>query len=136
MEGGDLYYAVVENDAEKLTALLELGGDVNQFYEDTMNISSKSLLHVCCGKGHVECLKVLISHGAQLTLRDKWGQTPLMYCVSIQFPDLAKLLLEADAELVKCTQDRFGKSPLHLAVDTGNGRACKAPSGIRSRHQH
>lgn len=54
---GCLYYAVVENNVEKLTELLEHGANVDEFYEDAMNISSKSLLHVCCGKGNVECLK-------------------------------------------------------------------------------
>lgn len=42
-----------------------------------------------------------------------------MYSVSIQFPEIAKVLLEADAELVKC-QDKFGKSPLHCAVEAGS----------------
>ncbi|CAL1545329.1 unnamed protein product [Lymnaea stagnalis] len=119
MDSGSLYHAVVENNVDRLIELLEQGGNVDEFYEDTMNISSKSLLHICCGKGHTECLKVLIQHGAQLTVRDKWGQTPLMYSVSIQFPEIAKVLLDADAELVKC-QDKFGKSPLHCAVETGS----------------
>ncbi|XP_059141911.1 serine/threonine-protein phosphatase 6 regulatory ankyrin repeat subunit C-like [Physella acuta] len=42
-----------------------------------------------------------------------------MYSVAIQFPEIAKTLLDADAELVKC-QDKFGKSPLHCAVESGN----------------
>lgn len=57
MDDGSLYYAVIENNVARLTELLQQGGNVDEFYEDTMNISSKSLLHVCCGKGNVECLK-------------------------------------------------------------------------------
>ncbi|BFZ06186.1 hypothetical protein BsWGS_09225 [Bradybaena similaris] len=119
MDDGSLYYAVIENNVARLTELLQQGGNVDEFYEDTMNISSKSLLHVCCGKGNVECLKVLIEHGAQLDVRDKWGQTPLMYSVIIQFPEVTKVLLDANADLVTC-QDRYGKAPLHCAVEAEN----------------
>ncbi|XP_012937258.2 serine/threonine-protein phosphatase 6 regulatory ankyrin repeat subunit A [Aplysia californica] len=119
MESGDLYFAVAENKPDRLNELLEQGGNVDEFYDDMMNISSKSLLHVCCGKGHIDCLKVLIAHGAQLDVRDKWGQTPLMYSATIQFTEIAQTLLEADSELVQ-GQDRFGKSPLHCAVDVGS----------------
>ena len=57
MDDSDLYHAVADNDPARLHTLLAQGGDVDVFFEDTMNISSKSLLHVCCGKGHIECLK-------------------------------------------------------------------------------
>ena len=57
MDESHLYHAVADNDPAKLHKLLTQGGDVDVFFEDTMNVSSKSLLHVCCGKGHIECLK-------------------------------------------------------------------------------
>ncbi|GFN75725.1 ankyrin repeat domain-containing protein 1 [Plakobranchus ocellatus] len=116
---GQMYFAVTDNDPARLQELIRSGGDVDQFYEDVTNISTKSLLHVCCGRGHVQCLRILIENGAKLDVRDDWGQTPLMYSVSIQFPEAAQVLLEAEPELINC-QDRFGKSPLHCAVSAGS----------------
>ena len=54
---GQMYFAVTDNDPVKLAELIRTGGDVDQFYDDVTNISSKSLLHVCCGRGHVQCLR-------------------------------------------------------------------------------
>ncbi|KAK3720476.1 hypothetical protein RRG08_058364 [Elysia crispata] len=116
---GQMYFAVVNNDAVRLVELIRGGGDVDQFYDDVTNISSRSLLHVCCGRGHVQCLRTLIEHGAKLDVRDDWGQTPLMYSITIQFPEAAQVLLEANPDLIYC-QDRFGKSPLHCAVAAGS----------------
>ncbi|GFR96378.1 ankyrin repeat domain-containing protein 1 [Elysia marginata] len=116
---GAMYFAVINNDPARLAELVREGGDVDQFYDDVTNISSKSLLHVCCGRGHVTCLRILIENGATLDVRDDWGQTPLMYSITIQFPEAAQVLLEADPDLIHC-QDRFGKSPLHCAVATGS----------------
>ncbi|RUS69962.1 hypothetical protein EGW08_022279 [Elysia chlorotica] len=51
-----MYFAVVNNDAAGLAQMIADGGDVDQFYDDVTNVSSRSLLHVCCGRGHVQCL--------------------------------------------------------------------------------
>lgn len=52
-----LYNAIDENNLVCLRQLLEQGANVDQFYEDDQNISSKSILHIACGKGRTECVK-------------------------------------------------------------------------------
>lgn len=52
-----LYNAVSANDVVELQQLLELGASPDQFYDDDHNISSKSILHIACGKGHTECVR-------------------------------------------------------------------------------
>ena len=57
-----IYNAVQSNDPDLLKRLLETGGDVNEFYQDLTLISDKSILHMCCEKGRVECVKVGIEY--------------------------------------------------------------------------
>lgn len=54
----DMYHAVESNDPLALRRLLNAGGDVNAFYQDMTLISAKSILHMCCEKGRIECVKV------------------------------------------------------------------------------
>ncbi|XP_025078559.1 serine/threonine-protein phosphatase 6 regulatory ankyrin repeat subunit B-like isoform X2 [Pomacea canaliculata] len=121
-----LYNAIDENNLVCLRQLLEQGANVDQFYEDDQNISSKSILHIACGKGRTECVKILLEAGAMADIRDKWGQTPLMYCICVQFLDTAGILLDhlgASATEIVNNQDRFGKSALHSAAETNNVEA-------------
>ena len=57
MEAASLYYAVVNNNVAELERLLREGADADVFYEDDMDFSSTSLMHVCCGKAKMDCLK-------------------------------------------------------------------------------
>ncbi|ESP04939.1 hypothetical protein LOTGIDRAFT_109659 [Lottia gigantea] len=84
-----------------------------------MNISTKSILHVCCAKGRCEMVKLLLNSGAFIHVRDKWGQTALMYCMVCQFVEVAEILLMNDSSVAD-DQDSFGKSALHIAVESGN----------------
>ena len=52
-----LFYAVSEDDVGKLKQLLEEGVSADTFYDDEHNISSKSILHIACGKGRTECVE-------------------------------------------------------------------------------
>ncbi|KAK6194895.1 hypothetical protein SNE40_000431 [Patella caerulea] len=115
---GQLYHAADDDDLERFRELVHMGADVDESYEDHMNISTKSILHVCCGKGRVEMVNLLLDAGAYIGINDKWGQTPLMYCVMTQFLEVAECLLDRDPTIVD-DQDSFGKSALHMAADNG-----------------
>ena len=54
---------------------------------------------------------------------DSWGQTPLHYCISMQFIDCAQTVLDLCGDRLTDiidNQDCFGKSCLHAAAESGN----------------
>ncbi|XP_033759454.1 putative ankyrin repeat protein RF_0381 [Pecten maximus] len=109
-----LYHAVEENNMKTLRLLLVKGADIHyKFFDD------KSLLHICCEKDRLECAKLLMEFGANIRSSDEWNMTPLMYCMVRHFCDIAKELLSRDAHAVH-SQDRFGKSVIHCAVESGS----------------
>lgn len=55
----EIYNAVQMNDPAGLRQLLNSGADVNTYYQDTSLISSKSILHMCCEKGRIDCVRVI-----------------------------------------------------------------------------
>lgn len=112
-----LYHAVSTNNVEKLQDLIANGANVDEVYTDFQNISTKSVLHICCEKGRLECAQVLVDSGAFLGIHDKWGQTPLMYCMTVQYPEIGKILLEREPDLVDHC-DVYGKTPLHCASES------------------
>ncbi|KAL4220357.1 Ankyrin repeat and SOCS box protein 10 [Mactra antiquata] len=115
----EMYHAVEDNDPVKLRRCLDAGGDVNAFYQDMTLISAKSILHMCCEKGRIECVKVLLEKGADMGIRDTWYQTPLMYCMRTQWVEVGELLLEHNSRIVD-TGDKYGKCALHIAVEVGS----------------
>ncbi|KAK6194893.1 hypothetical protein SNE40_000429 [Patella caerulea] len=115
---GQLYHAAEDNDLERFRELIQRGADVEETYEDHKNIITKSILHVCCGKGRLEMINLLLDAGACISVADKFGQTPLMYCVMTEFTEIGDVLLDRDPTIVD-DQDRFGKSALHIASDNG-----------------
>lgn len=117
-DDGALYHAVANNELETVRSLIAEGRDIDQFYYDYQGISTKSLLHVACEKGRQECVKILLDAGAMVGIRDKWGQTPLMYCMQAQWYEIAEILLEYCPEHVNA-RDKYLKSALHCAVESG-----------------
>lgn len=81
------------------------------------------LLHVCAGRGLLECLRVLLDH-MQLRVdsfpvgtfdrRDREGYTPLIYAVSSAYTSVVQILLERGA--TPDTKDYFGRAPLHIVL--------------------
>ena len=55
---GEIYKAVESNNIDGLKDLIARGANVNEFYHDYTLISAKSILHICCEKGRLECVKV------------------------------------------------------------------------------
>lgn len=57
--------------------LVENGADINVVYPAAMNQST--LLHLACGHGLVDTVKLLISRGANIEALDSRSQTPIFY---------------------------------------------------------
>ncbi|XP_076435944.1 ankyrin repeat and SOCS box protein 16-like [Babylonia areolata] len=96
-----LHSAVSANDVDTLRQVLALGANPDETYGDQYNSNSKSILHIACGKGFTDCVRVLLEAGAMVEIRDKWGQMPLHYCLCSEFLDTAEVLLQHVGERVR-----------------------------------
>jgi ankyrin repeat protein len=81
-----LYYAAANGHADVMQVLLRFGGDPN--------IASirRSPLHCAVEWHRVECVKLLVQHGAALDATDKDGKTPTQVAAQKGFSDLVTLL--------------------------------------------
>ena len=50
---------------------------------DQVDSKGQSCLHLCCSRGNIEFVKILIRRGANINLRDLMGFTPL-HCSVIE----------------------------------------------------
>jgi len=83
------------------------------------NVENNSTpLHRASQEGHVEVARVLIEHGADMTVQDERGSTPLHDASRTGHKELAQFLLEHGADVT--AQDKDGSTPLHQA--SGSGR--------------
>ncbi|KAG5764670.1 hypothetical protein H9Q72_007222 [Fusarium xylarioides] len=71
-----------------------------------------------CRSGSAESVKMLIRHGADLSITDDFGYTCLYEAVYYGFEDIVRILVESNVDL--SLQNRFGYTPLHLAGYKGN----------------
>ena len=98
-----MLYAISANDPQQLLHVVADGGaDVNYLFEgneNEMGVFQVTALHICSQKGHVECAKVLLDHGADPEITASWGQTALMHSVNTQWHDMLELLIGAGARL-------------------------------------
>lgn len=128
-KSAELYHAVCNNDPGKVRELIDNGANPNEYYFDMENISSSSILHVCCGKGHLECARVLVDRGADILSRDKWRMSPLIHAIMPQFTEVVQFLVTENSEVVNMC-DKYGKAPLHYAIESD----CVAIVDILIRH--
>ena len=63
---------VFEGDLKLLLRYLRAGADVN-----AVDYDGRSALHVAASKGNVPAVEVLVSEGANMKLKDRWGNTPI-----------------------------------------------------------
>ncbi|KAI9432202.1 ankyrin repeat-containing domain protein [Lactarius indigo] len=74
-------------------------------------------LHAAISKRDVEIVWLLLENGADLNIRDSWGQTPL-YLASVEgFPDVVRSLLDRGVDVEAL--DSIGWTALHVAVVFG-----------------
>ncbi|CAL8331160.1 unnamed protein product [Merluccius merluccius] len=84
---------------------------------DTIYHSGMAAIHEAVLSGNLECVMLLIKHGADLHHRDQEGWTPLHMACSDSFPEIARYLLSlgADREIL----NESGEKPADL-IDSAN----------------
>lgn len=111
-----LHRAVVMKNKEMINLLLDYGGDINIC--DYFNLNA-TVLHLGAMYGTSDVLKLLISRGANIHVRNDQQFTPLHYAVCYSDrEETVKILFNKGLSLED--KEFSGKTPLFLAVETGN----------------
>jgi hypothetical protein len=79
---------------------------------------SDTLLLDAASDGDGEKVADLIRKGANINVKDRWGWAPMSMAAYGGYPDIAKMLIEAGADLEY--QDVDGDTPLDLATNKGH----------------
>ncbi|NXY07990.1 PPR27 phosphatase, partial [Pteruthius melanotis] len=79
---------------------------------DTIYPSGMAALHEAVLTGNLDCVKLLVKHGADIHQRDENGWTPLHMACSDGYADIARYLLSLGASLEATTDD--GEKPSDL----------------------
>lgn len=124
-----LMIAASAGRAETCRQLLYQGADAA-----AANARGQTSLHYAASKGHLDVAKVLLEDGpggADVNARDKAKQCPLHRAAATGQDAMIRLLLKPPAPKNGATrektrvnpQDNLGNTPLHLAMDSGQGSA-------------
>lgn len=96
--------------------LIHAGADINYIDEN-----QETPLHHCCRRGHIECIKLLLSNKARLDLADMYSKwTPIFYCAANGFDACLQIILDhiEDPNIT----DTSGWTPFDHAVFRGHRR--------------
>lgn len=108
-------------EVDEMISLLEEGADINACAEHSGNTAC----HMTSANGEEECLRALVSRGADVTVRNKAGNLPLHYAAQQKHLECLKILLACDGADV-LAQNSFGKSTLTEAIASGSGEIATA----------
>lgn len=93
-----LHAAALVGDHEKLATLLvgksHPNDSVKKLDVDEREPSrGQTALHLAAANNHVECVRVLLQHGASVRVADKDGETPLALATRLKCEDVAGLMI-------------------------------------------
>ncbi|XP_052599087.1 ankycorbin isoform X2 [Peromyscus californicus insignis] len=108
-----LLQAVENGDAEKVASLLGKKGTSATKHDS----EGKTAFHLAAAKGHVECLKVMVTHGVDVTAQDTSGQSALHIAAKNGHPEYIRRLLQYKSPAE--STDGSGKTALHYAAAQG-----------------
>ncbi len=116
----DLKRAVESGNVAALRAAITAGADVETLMPQNPR-GTDSPLHVACGHGQVEIVRILLEAGADPMSDDGSGETPAMTMLAGGATDSSRLecleLLLAQDAFDPNHQDIDGRTALHSAVD-------------------
>lgn len=76
-------------------------------------MNDKSPLSIACEKNDSNSVELLIKHGADVNICNKYGYPPLYICCEYGYSNCAELLLLNNADVNRC--NRYEWSPLHIS---------------------
>jgi Ankyrin repeats (3 copies)/Ankyrin repeat len=101
--------AASEGDIEEIKSILELGVvDVNKGDYD-----KRTALHLAAGEGHVEVVRLLCQAGANVNVKDRWGNRPLDDAKRSGHGDCVAILEQAGAKHGSVAASALGKEALY-----------------------
>jgi hypothetical protein len=109
IDGDQLMEAAYLGHVKTLNFLLDHGVDVN-FQDEQYGASA---LHAAAQGGREEIIKILLERGAEVNLKSKEGNTPLMAAAFNHNEGVVKILLEAGVEVN--TRNQADETALSLA---------------------
>ncbi|TNM95457.1 hypothetical protein fugu_016540 [Takifugu bimaculatus] len=98
-------------DIEALEALKEMGS--NLCLED---YDGRTPLHVAACEGHLNAVNYLLSHGATVYAKDRYGDTPLCNAVHYRHRDIVQLLRRTGAHFSRDRLEELGTELCSLAA--------------------
>lgn len=103
--------ACLSDDLNRARRILADNPKINvNFVDDEKN----TILHQVVQRNYPEVVKFLISNGAQVDARNKYGETPLHLACMNQLPENVKYLLDAKADITAISGKK--ESPLGAVV--------------------
>ncbi|KAJ4191030.1 hypothetical protein NW755_005241 [Fusarium falciforme] len=90
------------------------GYDLNEWNDQ----SRYTALQAAIFWGHYDVAKILVTSGADLTVRDTEGRTPLLMAARLGQPEMVQLLLDHGADINDKDNDSY--SVVHTAVNAGD----------------
>ncbi|KAJ0061364.1 hypothetical protein NL108_017298 [Boleophthalmus pectinirostris] len=103
--------AAKTGDIEALEALKQLGSHL--FFGD---YDGRTPLHVACCEGNLNAVQYLLSQGATVHAKDRYGATPLSNAVHFRHKEVVELLRETGAHLSRDELDEAGVELCSLAA--------------------
>jgi ankyrin repeat protein len=105
-----LTVAVNNGCIEVVEYLLGLGADANYTPQGSL---SWHPLHLAASKGNKEMLRLLLDHGGDLTLRNRYSEVPYHVAIFCKQVEMAELLIDMGMDVDYSGKD--GQTPLHWA---------------------
>ncbi|XP_063147043.1 ankyrin repeat domain-containing protein 24 [Candoia aspera] len=109
-----LLQAVEFNDADRVSSLLLR----KSLVPTKLDMEGKSAFHLCAMKGNVDCLEVMLAHGADALTTDGSGHTALHLSAKHGHPQCVSKLLQSSCPVD--VADSQGRTALHHAAIHGS----------------
>ncbi|XP_070788012.1 ankyrin repeat domain-containing protein 24 [Pituophis catenifer annectens] len=109
-----LLQAVEFNDADRVSSLLLR----KSLVPTKLDMEGKSAFHLCAMKGNVDCMEVMLAHGADALTTDGSGHTALHLSAKHGHPQCVSKLLQSSCHVD--VADSQGRTALHHAAIHGS----------------